>query len=282
MLDRAWGALSESWRQEVRSFVRAFSGAYLFGIPLLYTMEMWWLGEFAEPDSLLSMLAVTFAANFGMALAIGFRREDSFSSTLEQTVDAVAVGALAGAIVLLALDQLALDDPPLTVLAKIVTQALPLSLGASIANAIFGGDRAKERIAVQGTWRHFANDVGATVTGAVFVSAAIAPTEEIPMLAVHMGYVHLLALIALSLAIGYGIVFASGFSAREFDGQPPLFQDPVAETTLAYLVSLLVSVVVLFVTQQITGADRPLWILEQTLVLGLPAMIGGAAGRLAI
>lgn len=28
------------WQKEMGDFVRAFSGAYLFGIPLLYTMEM--------------------------------------------------------------------------------------------------------------------------------------------------------------------------------------------------------------------------------------------------
>ena len=277
-------AESGPWRQEVRNFVRAFSGAYLFGIPLLYTMEMWWLGELVETGRLLWTLGIALVANFGMAAAVGFRRGSSLYDTLEQTVDAMAVGIVGAAVVLLALNELRFDDPPAVSLAKVVVQALPLSLGASIANAIFGGRQGREgdARAEAGVWQGILRDMGATATGAVFVSATVAPTEEIPMLAARLDYPHLLAVIGLSLVIGYAIVFASGFDPQQSVGAPPLFQHPLTETTLAYLVSLLVSLGVLFVTQQLVGGDQPAWVLEQTLVLGLPAMIGGAAGRLAI
>ena len=102
------------------------------------------------------------------------------------------------------------------------------------------------------------------------------------MLSARLDYLHLLALVGLSLSIGYAIVFASGFDRQSTGGDHPLFQHPLTETSLAYLVSLAVSLGVLFVTQQLVGGDQPAWILEQTLVLGLPATIGGAAGRLAI
>ena len=277
-------ALPEPWRQEIRNFVRAFSGAFLFGIPLLYTMEMWWLGELVETGRLLWMLGIALVANFGLAVAVGFKRGHSLYGNLEQTVDAVAVGIVGAAVVLLALNELSLDDPLTVILGKIIAQALPLSLGASISNAVFGGGRQREGDPEPGSgvWRELFRDMGATATGAVFVSAAIAPTEEIPMLATRLDYLHLLALIGLSLLIGYAIVFASGFDRQATGGSHPLFQHPLTETSLSYLVSLLVALGVLFVTQQLAGGDQPSWILEQTLVMGLPAMIGGAAGRLAI
>jgi hypothetical protein len=39
---------------------------------------------------------------------------------------------------------------------------------------------------------------------------------------------------------------------------------------------------VLALLQNVGGEDPPLYALKQVLVLGLPAMVGGAAGRLAV
>jgi len=33
-----------SWGNELNDLVRALSGTFLFGAPLLFTMEMWWIG----------------------------------------------------------------------------------------------------------------------------------------------------------------------------------------------------------------------------------------------
>lgn len=39
----------KAWANELDDFLRAFSGAFLFGVPLLFTMEMWWIGTYIEP-----------------------------------------------------------------------------------------------------------------------------------------------------------------------------------------------------------------------------------------
>src|SRR4051812_25304547 len=98
--------LSGAWREEISGLVRAFSGAFLFGVPLLYTMEMWWLGDVSGPGHMLLFLGIALVANFGLVTAAGFKREKSLFGKIEQTVDAVAVGAVGSAIVLLTLNQL--------------------------------------------------------------------------------------------------------------------------------------------------------------------------------
>ena len=35
------------WRKEFDDFIRALSGGFLFGVPLLYTMEMGWIGSYS-------------------------------------------------------------------------------------------------------------------------------------------------------------------------------------------------------------------------------------------
>src|SRR5215208_6330857 len=94
------GRLSDSWREEIRGIVRAFSGAFLFGVPLLYTMEMWWLGQIASPGDLLLMLGIALLANFALVTVAGFKRETSLFARLEQTLAAVAVGVVGAAVVL--------------------------------------------------------------------------------------------------------------------------------------------------------------------------------------
>jgi putative integral membrane protein (TIGR02587 family) len=279
--------LSDAWRDELRGLVRALSGAFLFGIPLLYTMEMWWLGDTAGPGHLLLTLVTALVANFALVTAAGFKDEKSLFSRIEQTLDAVAVGAVGATIVLLTLNQLNADQSPLAMLGKIIIQALPLSIGASLANIVFEGSQSREgddgeRSRMPSWWHALFNDVGATAIGAVFIAANVAPTEEIPMLAARMEYWHLLLLIGLTLGTGYAIVFASGFDPAAKRDREHLFQHPATETTLAYLVSLVVAFGVLALTKQISMDTPPAFILTQTLVLGLPAMVGGAAGRIAV
>ncbi len=272
------------WAQELKDFLRAFSGACIFGVPLLFTMEMWWIGTYAELWELLAFLLVALVSNVGITYVAGFKQERTFGSAVAQAVEAVAVGIIAATVMLLVLNRFQPGDPLDSIVGMIVIQAVPLSIGASVANEIFGRRGERQRQAdPEGArltpWQELFADVGATVFGGIFVALAIAPTEEIPMLAAGMDFGHTLALIGVSLLLSYGIVFAS-----ESDGTRPngLFQRPVTETTLAYVISLMIAGMILAFFQQITVGDPIRSVVEQTLVLGLPATIGGAAGRLVV
>jgi putative integral membrane protein (TIGR02587 family) len=280
-------AQAGSWHEELRGLVRAFSGAFLFGIPLLYTMEMWWLGDVASPTHLALVLGIALVANFGLVTAAGFKEEKSLFSRVEQTMDAIAVGAVGATIVLLTLNQLNLEKSPLAMFGMIVIQTLPLSIGASLANIVFSRDESREGDEDQGSrmsgWsRALLNDVGATAIGAAFIASNVAPTEEIPMLAARLAFWHLLALIGLTILTGYVVVFASGFDPAAKRDREHLFQHPATETIMSYLISLIVAFGVLALMRQIGAGDPPAFVLTQTLVLGFPAMVGGAAGRIAV
>jgi putative integral membrane protein (TIGR02587 family) len=273
------------WKDELDAFLRAFAGAYIFGIPLLFTMEMWWIGEYASGAQLLAFVGVALIANLGLTYAAGFKLESTFGTTIDETVDAVAVGIIGATIMLATLNQIRPGDPLDSVLAKIVIQAVPLSIGASVANQVFGarGDEKDRQGESNGKtlapWQAFFSDVGATIIGGIFIGASIAPTDEIPMIAAALDYWHLIAVVVFSLLVSYGIVFASGFDGELDEG---LFQHPFTETMLAYLVSLSVSFGALYLFGQVTFDEPLLSIAEQVLVLGVPTTVGGAAGRLVI
>lgn len=272
------------WARELNDFVRAISGAYIFGIPLLFTMEMWWIGEYADRWKLIGFFVVACAANLGLNFVAGFKREREFHATVSQTIDAVAIGIVAATAMLFVLNRIRPGDPLDSIVGMVLIQAVPLSIGASVANEVFGrsGEKSREGDAHESRlnpWHEFFSDVGATAIGGVFIGFSIAPTEEVQMLAAGMGYWHMLALIAFTLLLSYGIVFASGF-----DRSPPegLFQRPITETALAYVVSLLVSFVILYLFDQIVFGDPLQSTIEQVLVLGVPTTVGGAAGRLVV
>ena len=276
------GTGESPWRDELTALIRALSSAYLFGIPLLFTMEMWWIGLYVERWKLMAFLLLAFLANLGLNYFAGFERKQGFDRALTQAIEALAIGIVASAVVLLVLNRINLVDPLDSIIGKLVVQAIPLSIGASVGNAIFGGrdgGRVGDEARISPLMATL-NDAGATAIGGVFVAFSIAPTEEIPMLAASMDLPHLLGLIALTLAIAYGIVFASGFDVGAQSHGP--FQHPLTETVLAYVVSLAVAGASLYLFDQIELGDPLASTLTQVLVLGLPASVGGAAGRLAV
>jgi putative integral membrane protein (TIGR02587 family) len=283
--------LSHAWQHELNEYLRGLSGAFLLGIPLLYTMEMWWIGEYLGTPHLLGLLAFALLINYALASVGGFRRSKPIMGNLEEALDAVAIGALGSVIVLAVLNRISWNEPFESNLGMIILQTVPLSIGASVSNILFAKaenpqeerqshqrDRAENSTVLQRTL----TDIGATVAGAVIIGFSIAPTEEIPMLANEIGWLNELALIAVSLIITYAIVFASGFDPQGEIQDHGIFQHPTSETTISYVVSLLLSFVMLMLFDQIS-LDNPLSnTLSQVLVLGLPTAIGGAAGRVAI
>lgn len=278
--------MTKQWSDELTAFTRAFAGAAVFGVPLVFTMEMWWIGKSLSFNYLMVGLALGFITNLGLARVAGFRDQHSLIKSIDQAIDALAVGVVSATVFMLSMNQLRATDGLEQGVGMIIILAIPLSLGASIARQVFSGrtDRQGEEADSEdkdelSTWQELASDVGATVIGGVFIGITISPTDEIKMIASGLTWWHIFAVMFLSLFLSYLIVFASGFDE---ESPPGPFQHPISETMLAYVVSLVVSFGMLVLLERLT-LDDPLGdIVSQTIVLALPATIGGAGGRLVI
>jgi len=274
-----------AWADELDDLVRAMAGAYIFGIPLLFTMEMWWIGEYLATTEVPTLVGVALAVNFGLTWVGGFKSKSTFRTSLDETIDAVAIGLVAAVVMLVILNQIRPGDSIATSLGKVVIQAVPLSIGAAVTNQVFGirtRDARKSNPPVDeglSPFQAVLSDIGATATGGLFLGVSIAPTDEVPMIAAALDYWHLLAIVLFSVLLSYGIVFASGLNRQPSGG---VFQRPFTETVLAYIVSLVVAFAALYLFDQISLDDPVRSIAEQVLVLGVPTSVGGAAGRLVI
>ncbi len=275
-----------TWRDEVDDAVRGVSGGLLFGIPLLFTMELWWIGSAARPVRLAAVLLVTFAAVVVLTKAAGFRRSADvrWSDVLVDSVEAVALGLVCVAGVLLLVREITTATPLGGAVGKLVYAAAPFSLGVAVARHVLreGRDEGDGDTAADGHPHPTFADLGATVVGALFVGFNIAPTEEVPMLTAALAPPALLVMMAASLLVSYAIVYEAGFGDQHKRRQQQgILQHPVTETAVAYLVALGTAALMLFFFGNLAGDPAP-WALSQVVVLGLPAAVGGAAGRIAI
>ncbi|MGF1538126.1 MAG: TIGR02587 family membrane protein [Elainellaceae cyanobacterium] len=288
--------VSSIWRRELQDILGGASGGFLFGIPLLYTVEVWSIGSSAAAPQLLLVLGATFMVVLLLTQAVGFRRTLTLNpvDALLESVEALGIGIICAAIALLVLRRITLDTPLTEALGKLVFEAVPFSLGVALARSTLTqqgqrrtpaerstGDRASEpSLAPSLAISETLIDFDATLLGAILIAFSIAPTEEIPILAAAVPPLWLLLIMTVSLVLSYMIVFASGFADRQQRQQRGLLLGPVTETLAAYLVALAASVVMLILFQQLSLQDPWQEWLRDTLVLGLPASVGGAAGRI--
>lgn len=284
------------WEAAFEDALRGITGGLVFGVPLLYTMEVWWLGQTADPRRALLCLALAFVPVFLLVASSGFRRVPDLTR-LDVVVDVVTVlglGLVSVAVVLVMLQRITLGTPVTTTAQMILFEAAPFAIGAAVATEVFtrasdqrprqaeesfgrGADAGDQ--GARGTvW-----DLGATAVGAVFIGLSIAPTDEVPMLAAAIEPPWLAVLVVASLLVTYAVVFAAGFSdeARR-RAQTGVLQRPMTETAAAYLVSFAVSAAMLWFFGTIDAGTPLAAALARTVVLSLPTSIGGAAGRLVV
>jgi len=286
---------SNSWSQEFNDLVRGVSGGFLFGIPMLYTMEVWWIGSYTEPSRLLVALACTFVVVFLLIRTEGFRKIKDIrpGDAVIDSIEALAIGIICATLILVLLREITFSTSIGEAVGKVITESVPFSLGVGLARSFLSGDRYQSNnseendqerphaSANETTVNATLKDIGATLIGATIIAFNIAPTDEVAMLAAAISPPWLLAFMATSLVISYGIVFQAGFTTQQQRMQQQgLFQRPLSETVMCYLVSLVAAMLMLWFFQQLSFDDPWSMWLSYILVLGLPATVGGAAGRI--
>ncbi|NJL47047.1 MAG: TIGR02587 family membrane protein [Leptolyngbyaceae cyanobacterium SM2_5_2] len=283
------------WRLEFQAVLRGAAGGFLFGVPLLYTVEVWSIGSATGSWWLLAVLGVTLLVVWLLTQVEGFRQTLSLHplEAVLESVEALGIGVVCAALALVLLRRITLETPLSEALGKLVFEAAPFALGVALARSTLQGRPQRDRRITSPISRRLSSptlasvrdalvDLDATVIGAILIAFSIAPTEEVPLLAASLPPLWLLLIMAASLGLSYSIVFAAGFTDRTERTQRGLLLSPLTETLVAYLVALVISVTMLVLFQQLNQTDPWQEWLSNTLVLGLPASIGGAAGRILI
>lgn len=293
----------DNWQEEIKEIINGASGGFLFGIPLLYTMEVWFIGSYIEPSILFGILSITFLIVLLLNRIEGFRPQESETvlGAIAETIETIAIGMSCAALMLIVLRRIDLQTPLVESLGKIVFEGVPFSLGVAFSRSLLSrdtetnnrgsesafetksGNKNNKKNVRKMIWKDTLADFVATLIGALFIAFSIAPTDEIAVLAASASAIWLLAIIFISLLVSYGIVFAAKFTNyNERRQQQGLFQSPQSETIISYLISLIAGLMMLWFFQKISFTDPWFIWLRYGIILALPASIGGAAGRLTV
>lgn len=254
-----------------------FGGALLFSIPLLMTMEMWWLGFYADRFRLALFLFLSVFMILGLSYFEG--GEATFKIEVLDAFLAIAVGHIVCAVMLLLFGIIKTGMSADELVGKIALHAVPCSIGAILARRQLGkGETSKE----QRRSEQYGGKIFLMAAGAIFLAFQLAPTEEM----ILIGY-QITEWQAIALTIVAVFVMQSFLCAVEAERNFSIFswiffRDVfVRFTVIGYIIALFFSFYVLWTFGRLDGSTLSEALIP-VLVLAFPAALGASAARLVL
>lgn len=268
-----------SIKHSARSYARGVAGGLLVSMPLLATMEMWWLGFYLPPWKLILFLVVNYGILVVLEYYSGFQEHTSLPREAQDALSAYGIGFVVAAIVLYSFHVLRPGMALQEILGKIILESIPVSIGVSIAISQLGqkNQQKQERKERSGFW----GTQAIAAAGALYFGFNIAPTVEPLLLGLRIEWWHALILVFLSLlqvhAIVYGLDFQGGRKTK--DGTS-WWRSVFENSVTTYLVALLVAAYLLWTFGRIGPETGFSAALHMIVVLGFVNSLGAAAGKI--
>ena len=273
-------APSGTSRHFLRGLARAFAGAIVFGLPLLMTMEMWWLGFHADRGRMALLFVLSLPLLVGLSHYSGFEETFGWVDDLVDAFVACAVGFVSSGVILLLFG---LIEPGMSAgeaLGKIALQTLPAGIGALIAASQFASRQEKQE--QQGRFKKYQGELFLMAVGALFLGLSVAPTDEMVLIAYMMTPWHTVGLILLSVVVMHAFVHAVESSGKAYvKSGTPTWSVFLRITLPGYAIALLISALILWAFER-TDSCGMTTLVSSVVVLGFPAAIGAGSARLII
>jgi putative integral membrane protein (TIGR02587 family) len=274
--------------QTAQDLLRAVGGGLLVGLPLLFTMEMWFHSFLLPSWKIVVLLVVSFLVVIGYSAVSGFRRERSWTELLVDSLETMGIAVVVSTVAMLLLGRIGPDVGLRDAVGKVALEAIPVAFGVSLASSQLAAPGDDDGDDEQGSMAGDGAGIGpfgrlmVAAGGALLFALNVAPTEEPVLLGVEAPWWMLVlvavATLAMTLAIVFYADFRGGRAAEQADG--PL-SGPLQETVAAYGVSLLVSLLLLWAFGRTDGTSVAA-IAGMTIMLAVLASFGAAAGRLLV
>src|SRR5918995_5203371 len=98
--------VSDKISESARDYTRAVGGGLVIGLPLLYTMEVWFHGFILPWWKILLLFAVAAVIVIGYNATAGFRRERTWVELVVDSVIAMGIGVVIAFVALLILGRI--------------------------------------------------------------------------------------------------------------------------------------------------------------------------------
>jgi putative integral membrane protein (TIGR02587 family) len=262
-----------------KSLGRAFGGALLFALPLLMTMEMWWLGFYLDRLKIALFVVLLLPTLVGLSYYSGFRETFDLKEDAIDALVAFAVGMVMSAIFLTLFGVLRIDMSPDTILGKTILLTVPASIGAILASKQLGQREGNQQEVQTAS---YPGELFIMATGALLLAFNVAPTEEMVLIAYKMTAWHALVLALLTILIMHAMVYTVGFRGQETGPEGARFWRLFYHFTIVgYAIALLVSTYVLWTFGRFEGGSFNMMVMA-AVVLAFPAGVGAAVSRLVV
>ncbi|MEO3385337.1 TIGR02587 family membrane protein [Mesorhizobium sp. CAU 1741] len=266
-------------RRALRDFGRAGGGALVFSLPMLMTMELWWLGIYLDRARLLVLIATTLPLLVLLSRQIGFESTRRWRDDFLDSLIALGVAAIVCIALLVLFGTITTSTGLDEAIGKVAIQMVPASIGALLAKSQFVADSSDEDTDRR-KHESYGGEIFLMAIGALFLGFNVAPTDEMMLISYQMTEWHALGLAMLSIALMHGFVFAVGFAGGSPISPDEPWWSPLIRLTLpGYVTALTVSLYLLWIFARTDGLQID-GIVMATVVLAFPSAIGAAAARL--
>ncbi len=282
-------ASGKSVNQSLKEYGRGLTGGLLLSLPMLYTMELWWMGFMVDPLPLFTYFVVGISLLMVYNHYVGIHREHSFWEGLEQSMEEMGIGILLTIFILWITQRISADMPLSELSGKVIVEAVTVAIGISVGKTQLRekDDDKKEPSGKDDPLKStvepdLLRTVNISLCGAILIASNVAPTDEVVVIALETAVFKLLIIILLSIGIGGGVLYYINFTgAHKWVRKPTDPWDVVWGTTIMYAVSLISSAFMLWFFGRFQ--DLSLYgMVAETVVLAFPAALGASAGRLLI
>ncbi len=267
-------------RTELNEQGRGIVGGLLVaGLAFFYTMETWWWGWTLPLVHLLTYTVSGLAVVLVVTRQVGFRRGytdgNGAGYLLTEFTELVLQSLLAAAIVLVTFGVVDAGTERHVVVRLLMIQVVPVALGAALANRLLAGSEAES-----GPEMQFPSNLAVFALGAAFLTIPIAPTQEMALLAAHMTWLNVLALLGLSLTVVHLTLYELEFQQQQMRALDVLRYE-LGTSATAYVVAFGVTAFLLWGFGQFSEVTVAIAV-EKTVILSFPAAAGAAGAEVVL
>ena len=289
----------------IKDVGRAVGGSLLFASPLLMTMEIWEIAPSMPGTRVVVLLFAACVLLVTLAQLSGFNDLEG-QGLADHVVDAgvaIAVGTVVSVVLLAAFGVLDTDLGIAAVARRVALGAAPASLGAVFArsqltsaggggggggggetldadgdaNGASGGDAGGGEIA-GGEIDDYFQELVVMAAGAVIFAFGLAPTDEIPLIALQTGPIGVIVVLGVSVVALHLLVYAVGFAGSHGNDHRTEF---ARFTLTGYALVVAICAFLLWVFGRADGVVLQSFA-QQVVILAFPASLGAAVGRLVL
>ena len=275
--------------ESMYEYGRGLAGGLLFSLPLLYTMEVWWIGHTVSPVRMIGAFLATLLLLLGYNRYAGLHHDATWREVIIDSIEELGLGLLVSTLVLWLLGRIQSDMSFQEVLGRVVLESITVAIGVSVGTAQLGGGNGEEEQTHTGKSKDHSDEDDERsdpeliqqgvlgLCGAVLIAGNVAPTEEILMIASEVDAWRLLGIALFSVLVCALVMYFSEFRGSGAHYYTRL--DAVLGVSYTYVIALIAAALLLILFDSFADQSWSMRV-AQTIVLGLPAALGASAGRL--